>query len=201
MIPRIFPPGIVPTSGIVSGLWTQNYPGPDFRPVLPASRFKPATIDARTLTTNYNVLDNKSYGKELWLRGGFRINAFDNNATLQEAKSMPTARGAIGTTTRSTRSTIRGRQIPPPPHSVARTSVGSTVSASPSIMTRKLMGNITDLSWKGAGIAGMENRVGRDTFGGTGTRFNVAQDTVFGSPPDNVDLINPDRGFYLDEKG
>ena len=57
-------PGIVPTSGIVSGLWTQNYPGSGGTP-------NPATIDARTLTTNYNVLDNKNFGKELWLRGGF----------------------------------------------------------------------------------------------------------------------------------
>ena len=31
----------------------------------------PVTIDGRTLTTNYNVLDNINRAEELWLRGGF----------------------------------------------------------------------------------------------------------------------------------
>jgi iron complex outermembrane receptor protein len=42
----------------------------------------------------------------------------------------------------------------------------------------------------------MENR-SVVTFSAYRTQFNVAQDTVFGS--DNVDLINPVRGLYLDE--
>ena len=58
-------PGIVPTNGIVSGLWTQYYPNGH------VGTLNPVTIDARTLTTTYNVLDNHSGAKELWLRGGF----------------------------------------------------------------------------------------------------------------------------------
>src|SRR4051794_9552654 len=55
-------PGIVPTSGIVSGSHTSfNNGGAPF----------PVTIDRRTLTTNYNVLDNINRAEELWLRGGF----------------------------------------------------------------------------------------------------------------------------------
>ena len=42
----------------------------------------PVTFDARTLKTNYNVLDNSTYAKELWLRTGFEW-ALANNVTLK----------------------------------------------------------------------------------------------------------------------
>ncbi len=178
--------GIVPTSGIVSGLWTQNYPGPDFAG--PTGTRNPATIDARTLTTNYNVLDNKSYGKELWLRGGFEY-VFDNNVTL---RSQAYAYGA--------RRYWHNNEI---------NTFNDTVSAPDSGLDygrvyrerltvdhdQRTYGNITDLSWDSR-IAGMENW-SVVTFSAYRTQFNVAQDTVFGS--DNVDLINPVRGLYLDE--
>jgi iron complex outermembrane receptor protein len=62
-------PGIVPTNGIVSGRWSQYYPGTsDFAGH--TGQLHPATIDARTLSTNYNVLDNRNGARELWLRSG-----------------------------------------------------------------------------------------------------------------------------------
>src|SRR5215475_11950047 len=44
--------GIVPTTGIVSGLWTQYWLNGH------TGTLNPVTIDARTLRTTYNVLDN-----------------------------------------------------------------------------------------------------------------------------------------------
>jgi iron complex outermembrane receptor protein len=182
--------GIVPTSGIVSGLWTQNYPGPDFSG--PTGTLKPATIDARTLTTNYNVLDNKSYGKELWLRGGFEY-AFDNNVTL---RSQFYAYGA--------RRLWHNNEI---------NAFNDTLSAPGSGLDysrvyrerltvdhdQKTYGNITDLAWNSR-IAGMENRSVL-AFSAYRTQFNVAQDVngPNGDISDNVDLVNPVRGLYGDE--
>ena len=48
--------------GIVSGNHVSFYNGTNLGPV---------TIDSRTLTTNYNVLDNHRTNNELWLRSGF----------------------------------------------------------------------------------------------------------------------------------
>ena len=53
LVPANFP-GIVPTSGIVSGLWTNYYLNGH------TGMLNPVTVDARTLRTSYNVLDNKS---------------------------------------------------------------------------------------------------------------------------------------------
>ena len=82
-------PGVVPTKGIVKGPWTQYYPGPCTDPADPDTCFagpvgprNPATIDARTLTTTYNVLDNNSGAKELWLRTGFQWD-LNKNVTLK----------------------------------------------------------------------------------------------------------------------
>jgi iron complex outermembrane receptor protein len=179
--------GIVPTSGIVSGLWTQNYPGPDFAG--PAGvALKPATIDARTLTTNYNVLDNKSYGKELWLRGGFEY-AFDNNVTLRSQFYAYGARRLWHNNEISAFNDTDGVFCCQVPGQVYRERL--TVDHD-----QRTYGNITDLSWNSR-ISGMENR-SVVTLSAYRTQFNVAQDTVFFS--DNVDLINPDRDVYGPEK-
>jgi iron complex outermembrane receptor protein len=184
-------PGIVPTNGIVSGLWTQNYPGRNFNGPAGAP-LHPATIDARTLTTNYNVLDNKSYGKELWLRGGFEY-IFDNNVTL---RSQTYAYGA--------RRYWHNNEI---------NAFNDTLSAPSSGLDfgrvyrerltvdhdQRTYGNITDLSWNNR-IAGMENR-SVVTLSAYRTQFNVAQDVngPNGDISDNVDLVNPVRGLYGDE--
>jgi iron complex outermembrane recepter protein len=186
IVPANFP-GIVPTKGIVSGLWTQNYPGPDFNG--PIGTLKPATIDARTLTTNYNVLDNKSFGKELWLRGGFEY-VFDNNVTLRSQTYAYGARRLWHNNEISAFNDTPG--VDPCCQDFGRVyRERLTVDHD-----QRTYGNITDLSWNSR-IAGMENR-SVVTWSAYRTQFNVAQDTVFGS--DNVDLINPVRGFYGPEE-
>jgi iron complex outermembrane receptor protein len=189
IVPANFP-GIVPTSGIVSGRWTQNYPGPDFAGPKDVP-LKPATIDARTLTTNYNVLDNKSYGKELWLRGGFEY-TFDNNVTL---RSQAYAYGARRYWHNNEISAFNDTD--PAPGTFCCQVFGQVYRERLTVdHDQRTYGNITDLSWNNR-IAGMENR-SVVTLSAYRTQFNVAQDTVFGS--DNVDLINPDRDIYGLEK-
>ena len=187
LVPANFP-GIVPTSGIVSGRWTQYYPGPDFDEH--AGTLKPVTIDARTLKTNYNVLDNDSFARELWLRSGFEY-VFDGNVTL---KSQVYAYGARR---RWHNNEINAfNDTDPAPGTFCCQVYGQVYRERLTVdHDQKTYGNITDLSWDGR-IAGMENRSVL-TFAAYRTQFNVAQDTLFGS--DNVDLINPVRGFYGDE--
>src|SRR5262249_10864373 len=61
------------TSGIVSGAKVSDYNG---------SKLGPVTIDSRTLTTNYNVLDNHKTINETWVRGGFEWD-IASNVTLR----------------------------------------------------------------------------------------------------------------------
>ena len=179
LVPANFP-GIVPTHGIVSGLWTQYYPGPDFNGHV--GPLNPVTVDARTLKTTYNVLDNHSGAHELWLRSGFEYAL--NNVTLRSQfysytaerhwfnneinsfnDSGPTVVGDIGQIFRE------------------RLSVDHS---------QRLFGNITDLIVNG-NIAGMDNRAAL-TFSASSLQFNVVQDDFFFE--DAVNLVNPDRGFY-----
>lgn len=159
------------TTGVVSGLWTQYYPNGH------TGMLVPVTIDSRTLTTTYNVLDNHSGAQQGWLRGGFQwdvtnavqlksqvygytaqrhwfnneVNAFDDSFTQQVYRE--------------------------------RLSVDHD---------QKLFGNITDLTVNSS-IAGMDNRFVA-TFAMSSLQFNVVQDDFFNN--DLVNLVNPDRGLY-----
>jgi hypothetical protein len=62
-------PDIVPTTGVVSELWTNYYLNGHL------GSLNPAAIDAHTTRTTYNVLDNHSGANELWLRSGFQWEA------------------------------------------------------------------------------------------------------------------------------
>ena len=42
----------------------------------------PLTVNSRTLTTNYNVADNATGARELWLRSGFEWTPL-NNVTIK----------------------------------------------------------------------------------------------------------------------
>ncbi|MBR0779157.1 TonB-dependent receptor [Bradyrhizobium diazoefficiens] len=164
-------PGIVPTTGIVSGPWTNYYPNGH------TGTLNPVTIDARTLTTTYNVLDNHSGGSELWLRSGFQWDI--NNAV-------------------SLRSQVYGYDAhrhwfnneynafdDSGPNNIYRERLALDHA-------QRLYGNITDLTVN-SNVAGMDNRF-VTTVMASSSQFNVSQDTEFFF--DTVSLINPDRGLY-----
>jgi iron complex outermembrane receptor protein len=171
-------PGIVPTRGIVSGMWTNYYLNGH------TGMLNPVTIDARTLKTTYNVLDNHSSAKETWLRGGFNWD-ITNNVTLKSQVYKYNAK-------RHWFNNEINSFDDSGPNNVYRERLALDHD-------QRLYGSITDLIVNSY-FGGMENRF-VTTFAASSLQFNVSQDTIFGS--DTVSLINPDRGLYgqrLDEK-
>ncbi len=73
LVPTAFA-GSHAVSGVVSGTALNTFDG--------VSIIGPATIDSRTLTTNYNVADNATGAQELWLRNGFEWTPL-NNVTVK----------------------------------------------------------------------------------------------------------------------
>jgi iron complex outermembrane recepter protein len=163
-------PGIVPTSGIVSGSHSSfNNGGAPF----------PVTIDRRTLTTNYNVLDNINRAEELWLRGGFewmiapnlvlRSQSYFYDADREWKNAENYAFIAEGP---KTGRVFRDRFY------VAH--------------DQRQFGNMTDLTWN-TNINGMDNRA-VFAVGASRLEFGRPGSAVF--PSDDVALTNPDRGFF-----
>ncbi|MBR0908728.1 TonB-dependent receptor [Bradyrhizobium japonicum] len=167
-------PGIVPTNGIVSGRWSNYYLGGG-TPV-------PVTIDARTLTTNYNVLDNHSGAGELWLRSGFQWDITNNVSLKSQVYGYDAHRHWFNNEISSFDQTVgnfAGAQ------SIYRERLALDHA-------QRLYGNITDLTVN-SNLGGMDNRFVA-TVAASSNQFNVSQDTLFFN--DYVDLLNPDRGLY-----
>jgi iron complex outermembrane receptor protein len=168
-------PGIVPTSGIVSGLWTNYYLNSH------NGTLNPVTIDARTLKTNYNVLDNHSGAQELWLRSGFQWDITNNISLKSQVYGYDAHRHWFNNEISSFDDSG--------PNNVYRERLALDHA-------QKLYGNVTDLTFN-SNIGGMENRLVA-TVAASSQQFNVSQDTIGpnGGNSDTVNLINPDRGFY-----
>jgi iron complex outermembrane recepter protein len=73
MVPTSFA-GSHAVSGVVSGNAFSTFSG---------NNLGPMTIDGRTLTTNYNVADNSTGAKELWLRNGYEW-TLDGGVTVKD---------------------------------------------------------------------------------------------------------------------
>ena len=165
-------PGIVPTTGIVSGTWSNYYL--NGRTGTP----NPVTIDARTLTTNYNVLDNHSGANELWLRSGFQWDIANNVQLRSQVYAYGAKRHWFNNEINSFDDSQPGSQV-----YRERLSVDHD---------QKLYGNVTDLTVN-SNVFGMDNRFVA-TVAASSLQFNVVQDDFFNS--DFVNLVNPDRGLY-----
>jgi iron complex outermembrane recepter protein len=155
------------THGIVSGSYVSYYNGTNLGPV---------TIDDRTLSTNYNVADNRVEAKELWLRSGFEL-AIADNLTL---KSQVYGYGADRE--------WKNNEI-------------SAFNADNGLVDRerfyvahdqKLVGNITDLTWD-TKIGGMDNRL-VTTVAASDLNFNRPGAANF--PHDFVPLFGFAPGTY-----
>ncbi len=175
-------PGIVPTNGIVSGQWTQYYPGPgNFDGH--TGTLNPVTIDARTLRTTYNVLDNKSGAQELWLRSGFQWDISNNVSLKSQVYAYDAKRHWFN-------NEVNSFNDSPNPSVGAQ---GEVYRERLSVdHDQKLYGNVTDLTVN-SNIWGMDNRL-VTTVAASSLQFNVRQDDAFTS--DTVSLVNPDRGLY-----
>jgi iron complex outermembrane receptor protein len=164
-------PGVIPTSGIVSGLWTNYYLNGHTGPL------SPVTIDARTLRTNYNVLDNHSGAQELWLRSGFQWDITSNISLRSQVYGYGAHRRWFN------------NEITSFDDSGANDVYRERLALD---HAQRLYGNVTDLTIN-SNMGGMENRF-VTTVAASSLQFNVSQDTLFGS--DTVALVNPDRGLY-----
>jgi iron complex outermembrane receptor protein len=179
-------PGIVPTNGIVSGQWTQHYPGPNSF-LGPVGPLNPVTVDARTLRTTYNVLDNHSGAEELWLRSGFQWDITSNVQLKSQVYAYDAQRHWFN-------NEINTFNDSPAPSVGAQGDVYRERLALDH--SQRLYGNVTDLTVN-SNIAGMDNRL-VTTLAASSLQFNVAQDTVGpnGDNSDTVSLVNPARGLY-----
>jgi iron complex outermembrane recepter protein len=164
-------PGVIPTTGIVSGVWTNYYLNGHTGPLVPV------TIDARTLNTNYNVLNNHSGANELWLRSGFQWDITSNVSLKSQVYGYDAHRHWFNNEISSFDDSG--------PNNVYRERLALDHA-------QRLYGNVTDLTIN-SDIAGFDNRF-VTTVAASTSQFNVSQDTLFFS--DTVDLVNPDRGLY-----
>ena len=168
-------PGIVPTTGIVSGLWTNYYLNGH------SGALNPVTIDARTLTTSYNVLDNHSGANELWLRSGFQWDITNNISLKSQVYAYDAQRHLFN-------NEINSYNDDP-----TSSSFGQVYRERLSVdHDQKLYGNITDLTLNSM-LFGLDNRLVA-TVAASSLQFNVVQDDFFNN--DFVNLVNPDRGLY-----
>jgi iron complex outermembrane recepter protein len=164
-------PGIIPTTGIVSGVWSNYYLNGHSGPL------NPVTIDARTLNTTYNVLDNHSGADELWLRGGFQWDITNSVSLRSQVYGYDAHRHWSNNEINSFDDSG--------PNNVYRERLALDHA-------QRIYGNITDLTVN-SNVAGMDNRFVA-SVAASSLQFNVSQDTLFFS--DTVDLLNPDRGLY-----
>ena len=171
LVPANFP-GIVPTDGVVSGTWTNYYL--NGRTGTP----NPVTIDARTLATSYNVLDNRSGASELWLRSGFQWDITNNIQLKSQVYAYGAKRHWFNNEINSYDDSLPGNQV-----YRERLSVDHD---------QKLYGNVTDLTIN-SNLFGMDNRL-VTTVAASSLQFNAVQDDFFNN--DYVNLVNPDRGLY-----
>jgi iron complex outermembrane receptor protein len=139
----------------------------------------PVTIDSRTLTTNYNVLDNFTGATQLWLRGGVEWTPMDGVTLKNQSYAYGAHRSWLDSETYAfntdTQLIDRDRFF---------------VSHD-----QKVVGNISDALLVSQ-VFGMENR-----FAAQLALQN--NDILFkqhfgGFPQDAVTVVNPDRGYYGD---
>jgi iron complex outermembrane receptor protein len=155
------------TGGIVAGTYASNFNGTNLGPV---------TIDSRSLSTNYDVLDNRNKANEYWLRTGFEWK-LGNNLTLRElaygyAAQREYLNSEVAAFNATTGLVDRDRFY------VAH--------------SQRLFGNKTDLQWDGK-ISGMDNRA-VVAFELSHLDFNRPGAANF--PSDSVTLVDPNRGVY-----
>jgi len=161
--------GIVPTSGIVSGSHSSfNNGGAPF----------PVTIDRRTLTTNYNVLDNINRAEELWLRGGFEWMIAPNLVLRSQSYFYDADREWKN---------AENYAFDPGTGGVQRDRFYVAHD-------QRQFGNMTDLTWN-TNINGMDNRA-VFAVGASRLEFGRPGMTNFPPPDPEVSLTNPTRAFF-----
>src|SRR5215470_1624652 len=170
-------PGIVPTNGIVSGLHKSfNLGGDPFA----------VTIDRRTLTTNYNVLDNINRAEELWLRGGYEWMIAPNLVLRSQSYFYDANREWKNAENYAFDNNNDPKNPNPNFGKVMRDRFYVAHD-------QRQFGNMTDLTWN-TNINGMDNRA---VFAVGASRLEFGRPGMAQFPDlDPVSLTNPDRGTF-----
>ncbi len=153
--------------GIVSGGYVSNYNGTNLGAV---------TIDSRSLTTNYNVLDNYMKAEENMLRGGFEWSLRDNLVLREQAYYYTARREWFN-------------------NEVIAFNTGTGLLDRERFFVahdQKLLGNKAELQWDGK-LAGMDNRL--VTAFDTST-LDFVRPGAANFPADTVPVVDPARGVY-----
>jgi iron complex outermembrane recepter protein len=170
IVPAAFA-GANATSGVVSGTafshsFNNNFLGP-------------VTIDSRTLTTNYNVIDNFTGATQLWLRSGLEWAPMDGFTLKNQSYAYGAKRSWLDSETYAFNT---GTQL------IDRDRFFVSHD-------QKVIGNISDLLLVSQ-VFGMENRF-------AGQLAAQDNDIIFkehfgGFPQDAVSVVDPNRGYYGD---
>jgi iron complex outermembrane recepter protein len=170
IVPAAFA-GANATSGVVSGTafshsFNNNFLGP-------------VTIDSRTLTTNYNVLDNFTGATQLWLRSGVEWTPLDGVTIKNQVYGYGAHRSWLDSET------------------YAFNTDTQTIDRDRFFVShdQKVVGDISDLLLVSQ-VFGMENRF-------SGQLAAQDNDIVFkehfgGFPQDTVSVVDPSQGYYGD---
>jgi iron complex outermembrane recepter protein len=166
--------GISPTSGIVSGSETSHTNGTFLGPV---------TIDSRTLTTNYNSLDNFDGATQYWGRGGFEWQAAPNVTVTNQTYVYSAKRTFFDLE-------IFGFNPGNPLNFPA-----GQVDRFPFFVSHNqhLVGNIANLTWDSS-FLGMSNRFVAEL---AASRNKIVFSESSNTSTDNASsLVDPVRGFF-----
>ena len=155
------------TSGIVSGTKVSDYNGTNLGAV---------TIDGRTLSTNYNVIDGHKTIKESWVRSGFEWD-LNNAVTLRSQiynynASRDWYNNEVSAFNAGTNLVDRERFFVHHNHNI--------------------VGNVTDVTWNGS-IFGLSNRMVASV---ESSHTDFTRPGAANFPGESVPLVGFDRGTY-----
>jgi iron complex outermembrane receptor protein len=161
------------TPGVVSGV--------------PRGSLSPVTVDSRTLTTNYNTLDNHDSAKQFWGRTGFDLEIAPGLLLKEQAYLYKAQRTFFDDEFFIFDSAPANKCTPPSPTCV--------VDRFPFYVSHNqhLIGNVTNLTWDSS-FFGMPNRFAAEIAASRNfLRFTQQTNT---STSNTVSLVNPARGFF-----
>jgi iron complex outermembrane recepter protein len=157
-------------NGVVSGTAINTFDGTNLGPL---------TVGGRTLTTNYNVADNSTGARELWLRSGFEWSPNNGLTIKDQVYYYQAQRHWIDSETYAFNLTT------------------SMIDRDRFFVThdQSVMGNILDLLWKSQPF-GMDNRFAAQLLTSTNRTVFGQEGNPNAYPFDSVTVVDPIPGFY-----
>jgi iron complex outermembrane receptor protein len=149
----------------------------------------PVTIDSRTLTTNYNVADNGTGSRELWLRTGFEWTPLSNLTVKDQTYFYRATRSWVDSETYAFEDGTAGTGVPGtlPPNTIDRDRFAVRHS-------EYLGGNNLDYVLDSSPF-GFDNRFAGE-IQASQMFFKFSEDNEGGFPQDQVSVVAPASGLY-----